>query len=55
MNLARDRTVQGLTLALGVMLILSALVPSWIVNQLLFAFCPSATRCTSASAPTRWR
>jgi len=38
MNLARDRTVQGLTLALGVMLILSALVPSWIVNQMLFAF-----------------
>jgi len=37
MNLARDRTVQGLTLALGVMLIVSALVPAWIVNQLLFA------------------
>ena len=36
MNLARDRTVQGLTLALGVMLIVSALVPAWIVNQLLF-------------------
>ena len=38
MTLLRDRTVQGLTIALGVMLIVSALVPSWIVNQLLFAF-----------------
>jgi len=38
MSLARDRTVQGLTLALGVMLIVAALVPSWIVNQLLFGF-----------------
>ena len=37
-TLLRDRTVQGLTIALGVMLIVSALVPSWIVNQLLFAF-----------------
>jgi branched-chain amino acid transport system permease protein len=38
MTLLRDRTIQGLTIALGVMLIVSALVPSWIVNQLLFAF-----------------
>lgn len=38
MSLLRDRTVQGLTLALGVMLIVAALVPSWIVNQLLFGF-----------------
>ncbi|MEJ2174604.1 MAG: branched-chain amino acid ABC transporter permease [bacterium] len=36
MTFLRDRTVQGMTIALGVMLIVSALVPSWIVNQLLF-------------------
>jgi len=34
----RDRTVQGLTLALVVLLVVSAFVPSWIVNQMLFAF-----------------
>lgn len=34
----RDRTVQGLTVALVVLLVASTLVPSWIVNQMLFAF-----------------
>jgi branched-chain amino acid transport system permease protein len=33
----RDRTVQGLTLALVVLLVASFFVPSWIVNQMLFA------------------
>ena len=33
----RDRTVQGLTVALAVLLVASAFVPSWIVNQMLFA------------------
>jgi ABC-type branched-subunit amino acid transport system permease subunit len=33
----RDRTVQGLTLALVALLVTSFFVPSWIVNQMLFA------------------
>jgi len=33
----RDRTVQGLTVALVVLLVASFFVPSWIVNQMLFA------------------
>lgn len=33
----RDRTVQGLTIALVALLVMSFFVPSWIVNQMLFA------------------